>query len=928
MVNSTSWQRLAVFLLAMLFLGWGMGDVAAQGNDRSVGYQKEARRYLEKGDIKAAIIQLKNAVRADSKNVEARFELGVAELRGGDLPSAEKDLGVARDQGFDEAKLVLPLAEVLLRQQRFQDVIDQIKPGNRGAETESRVLAIRGGAYLGLGKAEEATQALKQSVELKPSARAQLGLARIALSKRDLTAAEAELDRAKALDDKDVEVWLTEVAMRRAQGDLDRALAAANKAVAIDGRQVVALTGRAELHIARNDLPKATADVDAVLKIAESYPPALYLRALIQARQGDAKAAGNTLQGIQDYVRARPYALYLSGVVAYANKQPAQAEAALRQFLTAVPNHVAARKILAAIAMSDNQPERAIEILRPVQGDAAEDLQLLTLFANANLRLRRFEEAASWFEKAAAIKPDDPRLRTGLAFSQLGKGETGQAIEQLDAVLDKDPSISQASALLISTHLRNRNYDKARAVADEIRAQLPNSPLPDYYLGFIESTRGDYAAARGFFEKAVATKADFSPAIFGLGRLDVIEGKLPAARQRFEAELKRHPDSVETILRLADVSVRENRPDEAVTWMERAVKAAPQEVGPRIRLIDFLLQRGEGQKALVAARELITAAPGRPEALDALGRVQLQTGDTANAIGTYRQLVAQTPNLAAAHFRLAGALAASKNEADARRELEQAVAVDPRFVPAQRELIALDLRQQGTDAALKRAAALRKGDPGSALGDVLVGDVQFSAGRYAEAETAYSEGLKKSQVTPIALRVAESQIRRGNPKQAEATMKDWLKNNPRDDDARFFLASLYLGNKQTADSIREHETLLSNSPGNPVILNNLAWLYQEGKDPRALDYAERAHRLAPQAATISDTLGWILVNRGEVKRGVELLRQAATDAPIPEIRYHLAVALAKSGQAGEAKTILDEILKPEVKFDSRGEAEKLRREIN
>lgn len=927
MTERTFWKRVAALIVAAACLGWAPADVAAQVNERSANYQKEARRYLDKGDIKAAIIQLKNAVRADPKNVQARYELGVAQLRGGDLASAEKDLTVARDQGYDESKIILPLAEVLLRQQRFQELLDQVKPGDRGNEVESRLLALRGGAYLGLEKKEEATAALKESVRLRPSARAQLGLSRIALSGRDFATAEAELERAKALDMKDVEVWLTEVALRRAQGDLDRALEAANKAVALESRQMGALVGRAEIHIARNELAKASADIDAALNVVKDYPPAIYLRAVIQARKGDTKAAGETLQAIQAYVRARPYALYLSGVVAYANKQPAQAEAALRQFLTAAPNHVAARKILAAISMNDNEPARALEVLRPVQDAAPEDLQLLTLLANANLRLRRFEEAANWFEKAATIRPDDPKLRTGLAFSQLGRGETEQAIEQLDAVLDKDPSVGQASALLITTHLRARSFDKARAVANEIRSQLPNSPLPDYYLGYIESVRGDYAAARGFFEKAVALKAEFSAAVFGLARLDIVEGKLDGARARLEAELKRRPDGADTMLRLADIAVRQNRPDEAVSWLERAIKTTPQDVGARLRLVDFLLQRGQGEKALIVARELVTVAPSRPEALDALGRVQLETGDTTNAIGTYRQLVALAPNLAASHFRLAGALATTKNVADARRALEQAVSVDPAFMPAQRELIAFDLREQGIDGALKRANALRKAEPRSAMGDVLAGDVFFSAGRFAEAETAYAEALKKSKVTQIVLRLAESQARRGNAKQAEAALKDWLKANPRDDQARFFLASLYLSGKQSADAIREHEELLAGNPANPVVLNNLAWLYQATKDRRALDYAERAHQLAPQAPTVADTLGWILVERGEIARGLELLRQAAAATPNPEIRYHLAAALSKSGRGGEAKTILDEILKPEVKFDSRADAEKLRREI-
>ena len=44
-------------------------------NPESSSYYDEARAYLKKGDINAAAVQLKNAIRADENNVDARFDL-------------------------------------------------------------------------------------------------------------------------------------------------------------------------------------------------------------------------------------------------------------------------------------------------------------------------------------------------------------------------------------------------------------------------------------------------------------------------------------------------------------------------------------------------------------------------------------------------------------------------------------------------------------------------------------------------------------------------------------------------------------------------------------------------------------------------------------------------------------------------------------
>ena len=42
-------------------------------------------------------------------------------------------------------------------------------------------------------------------------------------------------------------------------------------------------------------------------------------------------------------------------------------------------------------------------------------------------------------------------------------------------------------------------------------------------------------------------------------------------------------------------------------------------------------------------------------------------------------------------------------------------------------------------------------------------------------------------------------------------------------------------------------------------LNNLATAYQQEKNPLALEYAEKAYKLAPDSPAVLDTLGWILV---------------------------------------------------------------------
>ena len=118
--------------------------------------------------------------------------------------------------------------------------------------------------------------------------------------------------------------------------------------------------------------------------------------------------------------------------------------------------------------------------------------------------------------------------------------------------------------------------------------------------------------------------------------------------------------------------------------------------------------------------------------------------------------------------------------------------------------------------------------------------------------------------------------------------------------------------------------MLAQEPENFIAANNLAWNYFEADDPRAEQAARRAYAIQPDNSFVVDTLGWILVKKGELQDGIAMLRDATeTSSNTPEIHYHLAAGLAAAGEAEEAKNILQEILAKEVEFTSRQEAEDL-----
>jgi predicted Zn-dependent protease len=142
----------------------------------------------------------------------------------------------------------------------------------------------------------------------------------------------------------------------------------------------------------------------------------------------------------------------------------------------------------------------------------------------------------------------------------------------------------------------------------------------------------------------------------------------------------------------------------------------------------------------------------------------------------------------------------------------------------------------------------------------------------------------------------------GKVTEADTTAEKWLRDHPKDVVLHAFLAEHAMRLQDYKSAARHYQAILASQPDNPLILNNVAWATGELGDPKALSYAEKAFALAPNNAAILDTLGVLLVKRGDLSQGLKSLQQAAQLAPNQsDIRLHLAKALIKAGDRDAAR---------------------------
>src|SRR5215472_2437495 len=131
---------------------------------------KEAEQQVTKGSLKAAEIELRNAVREAPQDPVIRVRLAEIYLRLGEPLLAEREAKAAIARHGDEADYLPVLADALVRQSKFTEVQDRIKPDDRNPLLESKVRLALGKAAAGLHDQAKAEELLNDAIRLDPGA--------------------------------------------------------------------------------------------------------------------------------------------------------------------------------------------------------------------------------------------------------------------------------------------------------------------------------------------------------------------------------------------------------------------------------------------------------------------------------------------------------------------------------------------------------------------------------------------------------------------------------------------------------------------------------------------------------------------------------------------------------------------------------------
>ena len=889
-----------------------------------------AQSAIEKKDIKAAVIALKNAIQKNPDSGEARYLLGKLLLEGGDPVAAAVELGKAEELQYPEDQVLPELARARLAIGEEAKVIAQyattrLKNADAAADLQTSV-AI---AYAVQSDAAKARQAAALALQAKPMhAPAIIVQARLKAAESEFDAALALLDPVLAREpgNEPAGVLRGEI-LAAGKKDNAAALDAFSKVQAANPKSMAARAAVITLLSGQGKTSEARAQIEELKKIAPNHPETMFFEA--QAAFGD-KDFKRVLEVTERMLKTMPHharVLELAGAAEFSLRRYAQAETLLGKALKGAPGLLRARHMLAQTYLNSNQPNKVLEVLKPVLDSQQIDGTTLSMAAEAWLQMGDTKRAEAAFQAATQVAPDNPRVRTTLAQAQLARGNAG-ATADLEDIAAQDKGL-RADLALVSARLTQKDLAGALKAIDGIQRKLPDQPLAYSLRGRVLAAQGDIAAATQAFEAALAKDANYFPAIAALAALDLNQGKPEAARKRFEDLIRAQPKNYQALHALAELGARlGGTPADVVKLMRDAVKASPGEPTPHLVLINQLLATGQGQEALAAAQVATAALPNDLDIMDALGRTQIATGDGNQAVTTLKKLATLQPTNPMIQVLLANAYAAAKDNAGAAQALRRALEIRPGLAQAQAGLVSLAVADRRPQDGLNLARAMQKADPKNDLGYALEGDVEANQNHWDLAAAAYRQAVQRSTSSDNAIKLHGALRRAGKAADADRAAADWLKVNPRDSSFNFYLGDLLMAGNEAAAAESRYRRVIELEPNNAMALNNVAWLLVKQGKPGAVALAEKANRVLPDRAPFLDTLAAALAAENKLPEAIDAQSRAVTRDPTDHgLKLNLARLYLKAGDKPRARDELERLAKLGDKFAGQGEVAKLLQSI-
>jgi putative PEP-CTERM system TPR-repeat lipoprotein len=902
---------------------------------------EQAQKHFENKDFSTAEFYLKSTLSEAPNFLAAHVLLGRTYLEKGDGALAEKELKSAERLGADQSIIVSLLADAYELQFKYKQILKEIFPGNFEPELNTKIMLKRGAAYMNQGLPDQALYEYREAERYSPRATAPLmAQASVLMTTGRFERADKVVSRALDIDSKDPAAWYRKGMIAHARGRFQDAVKSYVRALELDPKNHAI---RIALVAVRMDLgknKKALRDLQSLSEDDGSSPLVSYLSGVVQARLGDFDASRAAMQKAQEAIAALPAevlkqhgeTLLLASLVEYSLGEWEKARDHLKGFVASYPNNPAGRKLLGMVFFEKGDYDRAASNLELALRQLPNDYKLLTVLGAAYVKKYRYLSASELLDRAVSLSGAGLEARTQRALVELASGSEELGMKQLREVFSQSTDAREAGVVLVLQHLKRGENRSAVEVAKQLSRRDPDNLQLLNLLAGAETAAGDFETARNLYQQMLAKDPDLLEAGVNLAKIDRAEGKLEQAGERLAGLAEKHADNVLVMVEQARLEQARGKLGAAIKRAEKVVALDEFSLGNQLYLGELYLKAQNYKQLRRLAQKLGRLFPRNRRVMELVGRGYLAQGLVEKARNEFRNMSKEVGYKDTRALMRVAMLSRAAGDLDwAAWSLVKALEIDPQWLEARLLLGETYLQEDKLQRAADVVAYLTENYPDNAATHRMVGDLAMAKGDAEPAIEEYRQALQKGGGQDVVLRLFRAYLGNGDTAAAVRFLKGHL---PKDGAltgnptlaAALAEGYLRLDDSQAAQEI--YQQLVAAGLKDATVFNNLALIYSNQGDARALDMARRAQALAPERSAVGDTLGWLLVKAGKPGEGLRYLRNAnLRNTAARGIRYHIAVALVDLGRTEEATRELHEILSDDQAFSDRQAAASLLRRV-
>jgi tetratricopeptide (TPR) repeat protein len=467
----------------------------------------------------------------------------------------------------------------------------------------------------------------------------------------------------------------------------------------------------------------------------------------------------------------------------------------------------------------------------------------------------------------------------------------------------------------------------------------------------------DYPKERDVYEKLLAIKPDFVPALNNLAYL--YTERLPDLDRAYDLARKGHElqgDDATIGDTLGWVLYKRGDYQQASTILQESAEKAPDTPEIQFHLGMTAYMMGQTDLAKAALRKAASATedfPGKDESKRRLASLESGTAGSAElSVSQLEAMTKQQANDVISQMRLGEAYEKQGAPDKAAAAFEQALKLNPKLTAATTKLAQLYAGPlQNKEKALtyaKKARELAPADPQIAG---ILGKVAYQSGNFTWSYSLLQEAVRQRQNDPSILhdlawaayalgkvneaRDAMQKVQANNPDSLQATdakkflaftaldenpkqlmaaeteVQKELKSNPEYVPALMDQAALDTQHGQIKPATETYLAILRRFPDFAPAQKRLATLYAQepSTSAAAYDLATKARKTLADDPELSELLGRLSYEKKEYPRAIQLLQESARKRPLDaNSLFYLGMAQLQARQKTEARGVLNQAL--------------------